>query len=65
MTFQVFNEELFGKVAEEKEVDAILGKLPEARTSKSYDSYHLVSKFVTKDTLAKIILPLKEVSTNM
>jgi U3 small nucleolar RNA-associated protein 20 len=56
-----FNEELFGQVAEEKEVDAILGKLPEARTSKSYDSYQILAQFVTKGTLAKIIVPLKEI----
>lgn len=56
---EIFNEELFGEIAEEKEVDGIVSKLFEARTSKSLDSYGLLAKIVSKHTLPKLILPLK------
>ena len=48
-------------VAEEKDVQGILSKLFEARSSKSYDSYGLVAKYVSPGSLANIILPLKKV----
>ncbi|CAH2277583.1 small subunit processome component 20 homolog [Pelobates cultripes] len=58
---QIFNHELFGNVAEEKEVKGIVSKLMEARSSKSYDSYELVAQFVGKDHVVKMIVPLKEI----
>ncbi|XP_068133070.1 small subunit processome component 20 homolog [Hyperolius riggenbachi] len=58
---QIFNHELFGKIAEEKEVKGIVSKVMEARSSKSYDSYELLAQFVGKDLVTKLILPLKEV----
>ncbi|XP_074082789.1 small subunit processome component 20 homolog [Macrotis lagotis] len=57
----VFNHELFGSVAEEKEVKGIISKVMEARRSKSYDSYEILGKFVGKDQVTKLILPLKEI----
>uniref|UniRef100_A0A2K6GGT3 UTP20 small subunit processome component n=1 Tax=Propithecus coquereli TaxID=379532 RepID=A0A2K6GGT3_PROCO len=61
---QIFNHELFGAVAEEKEVKQILSKVMEARRSKSYDSYEILGKFVGKDQVVKLILPLKEILQN-
>lgn len=58
---QICNEELFGNVAEEKEVDGIRGKLKEARSTKSYEIYKIVSQFVTKETLPGVVVPLKKV----
>uniref|UniRef100_A0A6I8STV5 UTP20 small subunit processome component n=1 Tax=Xenopus tropicalis TaxID=8364 RepID=A0A6I8STV5_XENTR len=58
---QIFNQELFGNIAEEKEVKGIVSKVMEARRSKSYDSYELLAQFVGKDQVVKLILPLKEV----
>ncbi|XP_033619392.1 small subunit processome component 20 homolog [Fukomys damarensis] len=58
---QIFNQELFGAVAEEKEVKQILSKVMEARRSKSYESYEILGKFVGRDQVTKLILPLKEV----
>lgn len=58
---KIFNHELFGAIAEEKEVKQILSKVMEARRSKSYDSYEILGKFVGKDQVTKLILPLKEV----
>ncbi|XP_042637758.1 small subunit processome component 20 homolog [Orycteropus afer afer] len=61
---EIFNHELFGAVAEEKEVKQILSKIMEARRSKSYDSYEILGKFVGKDQVTKLILPLKEILQN-
>uniref|UniRef100_A0A8C0YXR7 UTP20 small subunit processome component n=1 Tax=Canis lupus familiaris TaxID=9615 RepID=A0A8C0YXR7_CANLF len=61
---EIFNHELFGAIAEEKEVKQILSKVMEARRSKSYDSYEILGKFVGKDQVTKLILPLKEVLQN-
>lgn len=58
---QIFNNELFGAVAEEKEVKGIVSKLMEARHSKSMDSYELLAQFCSKESVTKFILPLKEV----
>ncbi|XP_075456776.1 small subunit processome component 20 homolog [Ascaphus truei] len=58
---QIFNNELFGDIAEEKEVKGIVSKVMEARSSKSYDSYELIAQFIGKDQVVKLILPLKEV----
>lgn len=52
---------MFGEVAEEKEVKGIVSKAMEARRSKSYDSYEILAKYVGKDRVTKLILPLKEV----
>ena len=57
------NAELFGAVAEEKEVAAIRGKFNEAKATKSYDIYKCISRFVSKESLPKIIIPLKEVNS--
>ncbi|KAJ1163535.1 hypothetical protein NDU88_003993 [Pleurodeles waltl] len=61
---EIFNHELFGDVAEEKEVKGIVSKVMEARTSKSYDSYELLAQFVGKEHVIKLILPLKEILEN-
>eukprot|EP00070_Physeter_catodon_P039395 XP_028346289.1 small subunit processome component 20 homolog isoform X3 [Physeter catodon] len=61
---EIFNHELFGAIAEEKEVKQILSKVMEARRSKSYDSYEILGKFVGKDQVTKLILPLKEILQN-
>ncbi|XP_057596489.1 small subunit processome component 20 homolog isoform X2 [Hippopotamus amphibius kiboko] len=61
---EIFNHELFGAIAEEKEVKQILSKVMEARRSKSYDSYEILGKFVGKDQVTQLILPLKEILQN-
>ncbi|XP_044041482.1 small subunit processome component 20 homolog isoform X2 [Siniperca chuatsi] len=61
MLIDIFNNELFGAVAEEKEVKGIVSKLMEARHSKSMDSYELLAQFCSKESVTKFILPLKEI----
>lgn len=61
MLIDIFNNELFGAVAEEKEVKGIVSKLMEARHSKSMDSYELLARFCSKESITKLILPLKEI----
>ncbi|XP_038636090.1 small subunit processome component 20 homolog [Scyliorhinus canicula] len=60
----IFNHELFGEIAEEKEVRGIVSKVMEARRSKSYDSYEILAQFVGKAQVTKLILPLKEILEN-
>ncbi|XP_053937766.1 small subunit processome component 20 homolog [Cuculus canorus] len=61
---EIFNQELFGNVAEEKEVKGIVSKVMEARKSKSFDSYEILGKFIGKGQVTKLILPLKEILEN-
>ncbi|POI36058.1 hypothetical protein CIB84_000191 [Bambusicola thoracicus] len=58
---EIFNQELFGDVAEEKEVKGIVTKVMEARKNKSYDSYEILGKYIGKGQVTKLILPLKEI----
>uniref|UniRef100_A0A8D0EWH1 UTP20 small subunit processome component n=1 Tax=Strix occidentalis caurina TaxID=311401 RepID=A0A8D0EWH1_STROC len=58
---EIFNQELFGNVAEEKEVKGIVSKVMEARKNKSYDSYEILGRFIGKGQVTKLILPLKEI----
>ncbi|KAL4612676.1 hypothetical protein GN956_G22842 [Arapaima gigas] len=64
LLLEIFNNELFGSVAEEKEVKGIVSKLMEARHSKSLESYVLLAQFSSKECITKIILPLKEILEN-
>lgn len=56
---QVFNEELFGQVAEEKEVKEANSGIFEAKKSKSYDAYCVLATFISADCLHTLINPLK------
>ncbi|XP_071112967.1 small subunit processome component 20 homolog [Haliotis cracherodii] len=57
---EVFKEELFGTVAEEKDVEGITKKLMEAKETKSYDSYEIVAKYVGVGSVHTLISPLKQ-----
>lgn len=59
------NNELFGPVAEEKDVKGIVSKLMEARHSKSADSYEFLAQFTSQERVTQLILPLKEVNTHI
>ncbi|XP_039210035.1 small subunit processome component 20 homolog [Crotalus tigris] len=64
LLMEIFHRELFGEIAEEKEVKGIVSKVMEARRSKSYDSYEILAKYVGKNQVIKFILPLKEILEN-
>ncbi|XP_077399499.1 small subunit processome component 20 homolog [Vanacampus margaritifer] len=64
MLISIFNNELFGVVAEEKEVKGIVSKLMEARHSKSMDSYQFLAQFCSKESITALVLPLKEILEN-
>ncbi|XP_071756588.2 small subunit processome component 20 homolog isoform X1 [Centroberyx gerrardi] len=64
LLLEIFNNELFGAVAEEKEVKGIVSKLMEARHSKSMDSYELLAQYCGKERVTQLILPLKEILEN-
>ena len=56
------NEEIFGEVAEEKDVEGIKVKVFEARSSTSYDSYQLIASYISKGSLMTLVEPLKKVN---
>ncbi|XP_029678623.1 small subunit processome component 20 homolog [Formica exsecta] len=53
--------DLFGLTAEEKEIAGIVKNVSEARSTKSFDIFHILAEFITKSCLLDLILPLKEV----
>ncbi|KAM6984775.1 small subunit processome component 20 homolog [Aplochiton taeniatus] len=61
LLIDIFNNELFGPVAEEKDVKGIVSKLMEARHSKSLDSYELLGRFCGQDRVTQLILPQKDI----
>ncbi|XP_029616907.1 small subunit processome component 20 homolog [Salmo trutta] len=64
LLIDIFNNELFGAVAEEKEVKGIVSKLMEARHSKSMDSYEFLGQYSGKDRVIQLILPMKDILEN-
>lgn len=55
--------DLFGRASEEKEVNQIVGKVLEARATRSFDTFRILSKYVSERYLLDILLPMKEVQT--
>ncbi|KAL6263531.1 hypothetical protein P5V15_006320 [Pogonomyrmex californicus] len=53
--------DLFGLTAEEKEVIGITKNVSEAKSTKSFDIFHILAEFITESCLLDLILPLKEV----
>ncbi|XP_043092950.1 small subunit processome component 20 homolog [Puntigrus tetrazona] len=64
MLITIFNNELFGAVAEEKDIKGIASKVMEARHSKSSESYELLGQFCGQERIIHLILPLKEILEN-
>ena len=53
--------DLFGLTAEEKEVIEIVKHVSEAKSTKSFDIFHILAQYITESCLVDLILPLKEV----
>ncbi|XP_047005132.1 small subunit processome component 20 homolog [Schistocerca americana] len=53
--------DLFGASAEEKSVSQITARFFEAKSTKSYDMFHIVSQCISEKCLTDLLLPLKEV----
>ncbi|KZC04815.1 Small subunit processome component 20 like protein, partial [Dufourea novaeangliae] len=53
--------DLFGLTAEEKEVIGIVKNVSEAKSTKSFDIFHILAEYITESCLLDLILPLKEV----
>lgn len=54
--------DLFGELAEEKEVDKIARKTLEARGNKSFNMLHILAEYISEKRLLDIIIELKDVS---
>ncbi|KAI4482212.1 hypothetical protein M0804_008763 [Polistes exclamans] len=53
--------DLFGLTAEEKEVIGITKRITEAKSTKSYDIFHILAEYITESCLIDLIMPLKDV----
>lgn len=58
---QICKADLFGILAEEKEVVKIVRKISEAKAAKSYNTFKLLAQYVTESCLLDLVLPVKEV----
>lgn len=61
---EVFNEDIFGEVAEEKTVEALVSKLMEAKNCKSFNSYQVLAKYMSTNYMTALISPLKQILDN-
>lgn len=61
MVIQVCNIDLFGDAADEKEVTGITKDVPEAKSSRTFDTYALLGRFVGLHSLAAVLKPLEDV----
>lgn len=61
---QICKADLFGVIAEEKEVVKIARKTSEAKSTKTYDTFKLLAQYITESCLLDLLLPLKEALSN-
>lgn len=52
---------MFGTVGEEKEISKIVSKTSEAKSTKSCDTFQIVSQFITEKCLMDLMIPIKNV----
>ena len=57
----LFISEVFTQVQDEKEVKQIIAKISEAKTTSCYNSYEIVSKYISQTHLLELIKPLNQV----
>lgn len=61
VSFQVCKVDLFGLTGEEKEIIGIVKHTSEAKSTKSYDIFHILGEFITESCLLDMISPLKDI----
>jgi U3 small nucleolar RNA-associated protein 20 len=63
--FEVVKEQQFGQIEEERQLATIKAKTPEAKTNKSTETFSLLGRFISADSLDKFIEPMREVIFNI
>ncbi|XP_015598459.1 small subunit processome component 20 homolog [Cephus cinctus] len=53
--------DLFGLTAEEKEIAGIVKNVSEAKSTKSFDIFNILGKYITESCLVDLIVPLRDV----
>nr|CAD7588809.1 unnamed protein product [Timema genevievae] len=61
---EVCQRDLFGSLAEEKEVVQIARNVQEARSTKSFHTFSLLAQFISDSCLTDLLLPLKQMLTS-
>ncbi|KAF5285550.1 hypothetical protein FQA39_LY16615 [Lamprigera yunnana] len=60
----ICTNELFGNLAEEKEIVQIGKKVSEAKSIRSFDIFHILAQYITDKCFVDIMIPLKSVLTS-
>ncbi|KAJ3196016.1 U3 snoRNP protein [Irineochytrium annulatum] len=60
MLASIFLEDLFGVLDEERMADELRGKMIEMKSSKSYDSFELISSTISLSKISALMNPMKE-----
>ncbi len=61
LLMKIMLEDIFGTVAEQKEVDKIAGSMKEAARTQSYDSFKLIGRVINlKQSISAVLTPLSE-----
>uniref|UniRef100_A0A183VFV9 DUF6700 domain-containing protein n=1 Tax=Toxocara canis TaxID=6265 RepID=A0A183VFV9_TOXCA len=58
---EVCNMDLFGDAAEEKTITGITKDVPEAKANRTFETYALLGRFVSPQSLGTILQPLRDV----
>ncbi|KAJ8865827.1 hypothetical protein PR048_033349 [Dryococelus australis] len=58
---EVCKKDLFGAVAEEKDVAQIVNKTHEAKSAKSYDMFSILAQYISENCFTDLLMPLKQV----
>ncbi|KAI9366153.1 armadillo-type protein [Zopfochytrium polystomum] len=58
---RIFINDIFGDTGEERTVDALKNKMAEMRSTKSFNSFELLSKSIRAEKASVLLLPLKEI----
>ena len=58
---QVCKKDLFSDVSEEKDVTGITKDVPEAKGTRTFETYMLLGRFVSAQAIGLAVTPLKEV----
>ncbi|KAI6183438.1 Small subunit processome component 20-like protein [Aphelenchoides bicaudatus] len=59
--FEVVKEKQFGQADEESQLNAIKAKTPEAKSNKTSETFTLLGRYITDESLNKFIEPMREI----
>ncbi|KAL1915418.1 uncharacterized protein VTP21DRAFT_6876 [Calcarisporiella thermophila] len=58
---EVLVDDIFGEIAEEKEVDELRGKMRESKSVRSFESFELLGKIVRFKSVGVVLIPIRDI----